>query len=94
MLQIEQTDPETGCRTVGADKHPARYAQYRTALQEHFLLRFLALVLFLDRAKALPLIPANPLLFNKVRVVPPFIGPPEAENNADPSGIRDSPASA
>ena len=72
MLQIEQTDPETGYRTVGAPKHPARYAQYRTALQEHFLRRFLALVLFLDKAKTMALIPANPLLFNKVRLVAPW----------------------
>ena len=59
-------DAATGMRLVGPPKHPARYAQFKTALNESVLRRFLALVLFLDRAKASRLLPADPVLFAKV----------------------------
>lgn len=54
-------------RSLGVPKHPVRLAQYRAALNQHILRKFLALVFVLDKAKATRLLPSDPILFNPVR---------------------------
>jgi len=54
-------------RSLGVPKHPVRLAQYRVTLNQHIQRKFLALVFFLDKAKATRLLPSDPILFNPAR---------------------------
>jgi hypothetical protein len=66
LLAVDMPSDDGGSvRLVGPPKHPVRYQQYRTALHEHIMRRFLTLVVLLDRAKTAQLLPAEPLLFTK-----------------------------